>query len=50
MISERMRRIWSFVGKNWVIPPPQTECNGVGVIVWACIEVMEGISLFDGEV
>jgi len=43
------RRIWIFVGKIHVIPPPQIIGIGVGVIVWPSIKVVEGISLFNGE-
>jgi len=52
MILGRMvkRRIWSFVGKFLVIPLPRIVYSGVGLIVWPCIKVLEGIGLFNVEV
>ena len=37
---------WKHLGDS----PPLIVYSGVGVIVWLCIEVVEGISLFKGEV
>ena len=44
------RRIWGFVGKIRMIPPPEIVCSGVRVIRWPCIVVVKGIGLFNGEV
>ena len=44
----RRGRIWIFVWKIRVIPPPKIVCIGVG-IMRSSVEVVKGISLFNGE-
>ena len=42
--------IWIFVGEIWMVSPTRIEGIGVGVILWSIVEVVGGISLFNGEI